>query len=155
APRATGITGIANIPVQDFGGNTLFAPAPPGTFPQTFPNGLNGDTGSYAVYWGMDKKLRTPYSYTMDFSVGRGLCPTLALQVSYVGRLSRHLPSQFGVAAPSDLVDPQPKTDYFTAAQALAKVYRQLPYGSSVTPAMIGPAAQYWYNMLQNLPAGQ
>jgi hypothetical protein len=155
APRATGITGLANIPTQDLAGNVLFAPAPAGTFPQTFPNGLNGDTGSYAVYWGMDNKLKTPYSYTLDFSVGRELGHNLALQVSYVGRLSRRLPSQFDVASPLDLVDPQSKVDYFAAAQSLAKLYRQLPYGSSVTPQMVGSTAQYWNNMLQSLPAAQ
>jgi hypothetical protein len=155
APRATGIAGLSNIPSQDLATppNQLLASAPAGTFPQTFPNGLNGDTGSYAVYWGMDKNLKTPYSYTLDFSVGRELGRNFSLQVSYVGRLSRRLLSQFDVASPLDLVDPNTNTDYFTAVQALAKLYRTLPYGSTVTPQMVGSTAQYWNNMLQAAPS--
>jgi hypothetical protein len=153
APRSTGILGLSNIPVQDNAvpPNQMFAPAPPGTFPQTFPSGLNGATGSYAVYWGMDNKLKTPYSYTLDFSVAREFARSFSLQVAYVGRLSHRLLSQEDVASPLDLVDPKTKIDYFAAATALAKVYRNQPYGSSVTPQMIGPTAQYWTDMLQNL----
>lgn len=152
APRATGVLGFNNIPTQDLASppNQLFAPAPPFTFPQTFPNGLNGDTGSYAVYFGMDDKLKTPYSHAIDFSIGRELGHDFALQVSYVGRMSHRLLSQADVATPLDLVDPATKMDYFTAVTALAKVYRQLPYGSSVNAAQIGPAAQYWTNILQS-----
>ncbi len=152
APRATGISGFANIPTQDLASppNTLLTPAPPGTFPQTFPSGLDNATGSYAVYFGMDNKLKTPYSYALDLSVGRQLGRDYSLQVSYVGRLSHRLLSQFDVAAPLDLVDPSTKVDYFTAVQALAKIYRSQPYGSPVTSAMVGPTAQYWQNILQS-----
>lgn len=151
APRLTGLGGIANIPTVDLAGNQLFASAPPGTFPQTFPSGINGATGSYAVYWGMDNKIRTPYSYTLDFSVGRELGHGYSVQVSYVGRLSHRLLSQEDVAAPLDLVDPKTKTDYYTAVRALAQLYRQGVPTSSITPAMVGPTSQYWYDMLQSL----
>jgi len=154
APRATGILGNANIPTTDLAGNNMLAPAPPGTFPQTFPNGLNGDTGSYAVYFGMDNKLKTPYSYAIDFSIGRELPHGFALQVAYVGRLSHRLLSQEDVASPLNLYDPSTKVDYFTAVQALAKLYRQLPYGSSVTPAMVGATSKYWTDMLQGSANG-
>jgi len=155
APRATGIAGLSNIPTQDLASppNVLLAPAPAGTFPQTFPSGLNGDTGSYAVYWGMDNKLKTPYSYAIDFSVGRELGRNFALQVSYVGRLSHRLLSQVDLASPLDLVDPNTKVDYFSAVQALAKLYRTLPYGSAVTPQMVGSTASYWNNILQAAPS--
>lgn len=149
APRATGLSGISNIPTIDLAGNQMFAPAPSATFPQTFPNGLNGDTGSYAVYFGMDNKLKTPYSYTIDLSVGRELGRDFALQVSYVGRLSHRLLSQEDVASPLDLVDPVTKTDYFTAVQALAKLYRAGVPVTQITPATVGPTAQYWSDILQ------
>ena len=149
APRATGLSGIANIPQVDLAGNPMFASAPSATFPQTFPNGLNGDTGSYAVYWGMDSGLKTPYSYTIDFSVGRQLGHDIALQVSYVGRLSHRLLSQEDVASPLDLVDPSTHIDYFTAVQALAKLYRAGVPVSSITPATVGATAQYWPDILQ------
>src|SRR5206468_272408 len=69
APRITALTGPGSIPHFDNGDPTttpptppqqIFAPPPPGTFPQTFPSGLNGDVGSYAVYFGMDNKIKTP-----------------------------------------------------------------------------------------------
>ena len=152
APRITGLTGLNNIPTVDLAGNTLFAPAPAGTFPQTFPSGLNGDTGSYAVYFGMDNKIKTPYSYTLDFSIGRELGRSFVLNVSYVGRLSHRLLSQEDVAAPLDLVDPKTKIDYYTAVTALAKLYRAGVPASSITAAMVGPTAQYWTDILQPLP---
>ncbi|HSY33024.1 MAG TPA: TonB-dependent receptor [Verrucomicrobiae bacterium] len=153
APRITGLTGLNNIPTTDLAGNPLFAPAPSATFPQTFPSGLNGDTGSYAVYFGMDNKIKTPYSYTLDFSVGRDLGHNFALDVSYVGRLSHRLLSQSDVAAPLDLVDPKTKIDYYSAVTALAKLYRAGVPASSITAAMVGPTAQYWTDILQPLPA--
>lgn len=157
APRVTGLTGLSNIPVFDLSSpaNRLYAAAPSGSFPQTFPNGLNGDTGSYTVYFGMDRNLKTPYAYTLDLSIGRELGHNLALEVSYVGRLAHRLLSQEDVAAPLDLVDPKTKIDYYTAVQALAKLYRQGVPASSITPATVGSAAQYWYDMLQPLPAKQ
>ncbi len=155
APRATGISGLSNIPLNDLATppNQMFAPAPVGTFPQTFPSGLDGATGSYAVYWGMDNHIKTPYALTLDLSVGRELGHNYSIQVSYVGRMARRLLAQEDVASPLNLVDPQTKIDYFTAVTALAKLYRTLPYGSTVTPAMVGPTAQYWYDILQPLPA--
>lgn len=132
----------------------MLAAAPAGTFPQTFPSGLTGATGSYAVYWGMDNNLKTPYSYTIDFSVGRELGHSYALQVSYVGRLSHRLLSQEDVAAPLDLVDPKTGMDYFKAVQALAKVYRQGVKTQNVTDAMFGAAAQYWTDVYPSAPAG-
>jgi hypothetical protein len=155
APRITGLTGVNNIPTTDLAGNQLFAPAPSASFPQTFPSGLDNATGSYAVYWGMDQNLKTPYSYTLDFSIGRELGHNFALQVSYVGRLSHRLLSQVDVASPLDLVDPSTKTDYFTAVQALTKLYRAGVPTSQITPAKVGPTAGYWGNILQASPSGQ
>jgi hypothetical protein len=154
APRITGLGGLSNIPTTDLTGSQIFASNPGGSFPQTFPSGLNGDVGSYAVYWGMDNKIKTPYSYTLDFSVGRDLGHKLVLEVSYVGRLSHRLLSQFDVASPLDLVDPKTGMDYFTAVKALAKVYRQNVPTQGVNDAMFGAAAQYWTDLYPAAPAG-
>jgi hypothetical protein len=154
APRATALSGAGAIPATDLTGMTLLSPAPPGTFPQTFPSGLTGATGSYAVYFGMDDKIKTPYSYTIDFSVGRELGHNLSLQVSYVGRLSHRLLTQADVSAPLDLVDPATKVDYFTAVTALAKLYRAGVPVSQITPATVGPTAQYWKDILAASPSG-
>jgi hypothetical protein len=146
SPRITGLTGIQNIPTVDYAGNQLYASPPPTTFPQFFPTG--SQTGAYAVYWGMDQGLKTPYSYAIDFSVGRDLGHDLTLEVAYVGRLSHRLLSQEDVAAPLDLVDPATHIDYFTAAQALAKLYRQGVPVTSITPAVVGKTAQYWADII-------
>jgi hypothetical protein len=154
APRITGLTGLSNIPTTDLTGMQLFASNPGGSFPQTFPSGLNGQTGSYAVYWGMDNKIKTPYSYTLDLSVGRDLGHNFAIEASYVGRLSHRLLTQEDVAAPLDYVDPKTGMDYYTAVRALAKVYRQGKPTQDVTDAMFGAAAQYWTDLYPTAPAG-
>jgi hypothetical protein len=152
APR---ITGLNNIPAYDLASppNQLLASAPTATFPQTFPYGTQ--TGSFAVYWGMDQGLKTPYAYTLDFSVGRDLGRGMTLQVSYVGRLAHRLLVQEDVATPEDLVDPKTHMDYFTAVQALANVYRQGVATNNVTDSMFGAAAQYWTDILQPPTHGQ
>lgn len=152
APRITGLTGIANIPTVDLAGSQMFASAPAGSFPQTFPTG--NQTGAYAVYWGMDSGLKTPYSYGIDFSIGRELFRDFTLEVSYVGRLSHRLLSQEDVAAPLDFVDPKTHMDYYTAVQALARVYRQGTQTQKVTDSMFGAAAQYWTDIYPTAPAG-
>jgi hypothetical protein len=148
APRATGLSGLNNIPVTDQTGATIFAPAPSSSFPQTFPSGVNGAVGSYAVYWGMDNKLKTPYSYTIDLSVGRQFARDYTLEVAYVGRLSHRLLTQMDVAMPLNWTDPQTGIDYFTAVKALAKIYRTGVPTEAVTDAMIGPTAVYWHDLM-------
>jgi hypothetical protein len=147
------ITGLNAIPTTDLTGMQMLASAPAGTFPQTFPSGILNQTGSFAVYWGMDSKMKTPYSYTLDFSVGRDLGHNFTLEVAYVGRISHRLPSQVDVATPEDLVDPKTGMDYFTAVRALAKIYRTGVPTEQVTDAMFGAAAQYWADLFPSAPA--
>src|SRR6266513_3113833 len=154
APRITGLGGISNIPTTDLTGAQIFASNPGGSFPQTFPSGLNGDVGSYAVYWGMDNKIKTPYSYTLDLSVGRDLSHNFTMEVAYVGRLSHRLLSQFDVASPLDLVNAKTGMDYFTAVKALAKVYRQNVPTQALNDAMFGAAAQCWIDLYPAAPPG-
>jgi hypothetical protein len=148
APRVTALTGASAIPTTDLAGAPIFSPAPASSlYPTT-------GVGSFAVYWGMDQGLKTPYSYTIDFSVGRDLGRGFTLDVAYVGRLSRRLLSQEDVAAPVNLRDPKTGLDYFTAVQALAKVYRQGVPTQQVNDAMFGAAAQYWADIFPAAPAG-
>jgi hypothetical protein len=151
APR---ITSLDTIPTTDLTGDVLFSPAPPGAFPQTFPSGSEG--GAYSSTFGVDSSLKTPYSYTIDFSISRDLGHNFSIQASYVGRLSHRLLVQEDLAQPADLVDPKTHIDYYTAVQALAKVYQSpnAPLPSQVTAAMIGPTASYWTDMTQALKAG-
>jgi Carboxypeptidase regulatory-like domain len=152
APR---LTSLDTIPTTDVSGDLMFAPAPPGTFPQTFPT--TGQGGAYSgSTFGVDSSIKTPYSYTIDFSVSRDLGHNFSIQASYVGRLSHRLLSQEDLAQPTDLVDPKTHIDYYTAVQALAKVYRSAnaPAPGAVTAAMVGPTASYWTDMTQALKAG-
>ena len=142
APR---FTGLHDLP------SSLIAPAPQGHFPVPFPSG--SEDGSYAASsFGLDSSIKTPYSYMIDFSVERDLGHNFALDVSYVGHLSHRLLALEDLAQPANLTDPSTKTTYYQAAQALAKNYGNDP--STATPQMIGPTAQYWYDMTQPLQPG-
>lgn len=154
APR---LTDMHTIPTTDLGcpGNNnvpsqMLIPAPPGTFPQTFPSSLS--TGGFAITWGLDQNIKTPYSYTLDLSVGRDLPKGFSLQVAYVGRLSHRLLMQSDLAQPLDFFDKKSGLDYFKAITALAKVYRTGVATDNFSPSMV-PAnvVQYWADMLQPL----
>jgi hypothetical protein len=154
APR---LTDMHTIPATDLGCPSnnnvpaqMLIPAPPGKFPQTFPNSLS--SGGFAITWGLDQNIKTPYSYTLDFSVGRELPKGFALEVSYVGRLSHRLLTQSDLAQPLDFFDKKSGIDYYKAITALAKVYRTGVSTQNFNPSTL-PAnvQQYWTDMLQPL----
>jgi len=149
APR---VTNIHAIPTTDLAGNALLLPAPPGGFPQTFPDTLG--TGGFAIKWGLDNSIKTPYAYTLDLSFGRELGAGMTFEAAYVGRLGHRLLAQEDVAQPYDLVDTKTGIDYYSAVTALAKLYRQGIPTSSITPGLVGKTASYWQDILQALPAG-
>ena len=146
------VTSMNTIPTRDISNNTVFVPPPPANFPQTFPNTLS--TGGFCICWGLDSSIKAPYSYALDLSLQRELPGNFSLELGYVGHLGHRLLMQDDLAMPLDLVDKSTGVDYFSAATALAKVYRTGVPTDSVTPATIGPTAQYWTNMLQPLVAG-
>jgi hypothetical protein len=156
-PRLSNINTIPTCgPVDncaDPSNQVFFQPAPLGAFPQTPPQ------FGQAITWGIDQSLKTPYAYTIDFSVGRELPGRFSLQLAYVGRMGRRLLTQRDLRQPLDIVDPKSGIDYFSAASALAKVafdHRNDPtFGASqVTDQMVGPTAVYWHNMLPALQPG-
>ncbi|HKW56384.1 MAG TPA: TonB-dependent receptor [Candidatus Acidoferrum sp.] len=157
APR---LTDMHVIPTTDLGcpanggaPQQILLPAPPGKFPQTFPSSLSN--GGFAITWGLDNNIKTPYSYTLDFSVGRQLPKGFALDVSYVGRLSHWLWTQSDLAMPLDLVDKKTGLDYFGALKALAKAYRTGLSTDNFNASMVSPkVAQYWADMIQPLANG-
>lgn len=136
-----------NVPAQ------MFVPAPAGTFPQTFPNQLSN--GGFCICWGLDDSLKTPYSYTLDFSVGRELKGGFSLEVSYVGRLAHRLLAQQDLAMPLNFKDKASGTDYFTAVTAMAKLYRagtiDETFSNSMLPANV---VQFWTDMISPLQPG-
>ncbi len=99
----------------------LVEPAPAGSFPVTPPAGI---ASGYAITWGLDDHLKTPYSHLLDFSITRELPKSFVFEASYVGRFAHRLLQEEDFAMPADLWDPKSHMDYFTAATILAKQYR-------------------------------
>lgn len=91
----------------------LTPPAPPNGFPLT---PISDPVLGFNIAWGLDDKLKTPYSHAFDFSISRELPRNFTIEAAYVGRLGRRLLQQPDLAMPLDLVDPKSKMDYFTAA---------------------------------------
>jgi hypothetical protein len=97
------------------GPSCLFGPTPSGTFPVTPSN------TSFAINWGLDQTLKTPYAHVFNFSVSRQITSHSSLQVAYVGSVGRRLPMQVDLAMPANLTDPGSKTTYFQSATMLSK----------------------------------
>ncbi|HKF54493.1 MAG TPA: hypothetical protein VKJ45_03580, partial [Blastocatellia bacterium] len=149
APR---VAGLNAVPTTDQSGNQVFPPAPTGGLPYTPPPSGSG----LGIYWGLDDSIKTPYSYTLDFSIGRELPKNMSIEVSYVGRLAHRLVAQEDLAMPMNLVDKNTGVSYFEAATALAKLYsaQNAPAATAITPAMVGPTAPYWQDVLTPLKSG-
>jgi carboxypeptidase family protein len=159
---AADVPRIANVnvvPTVNRNNVPFLTPAPPGAFPQTLA--LNAQ----ANLWVVDDTLKTPHSYSADFSIGRELPHRFALQLSYIGRFGGHLLTQRDLNQPLDIVDPKSGIDYYAAATALSKLARANPqqfataasyqnFLATVSDSTIGPTAAYWHDMLPALPAG-
>lgn len=125
----------------------LVEAAPAGSFPVTPPAGL---ASGYAITWGLDDRLKTPYSHLIDLSITRELPKGFVFEAAYVGRFAHRLLQEEDFAMPADLWDPKTKMDYFTAATLLAKQYRagvpiqnvqKIPYWENIYPAAAGPSS--------------
>jgi hypothetical protein len=145
APR---VTGLNDLPTS----SPLFPPAPPGGFPFTPPD----QQGGLAINWGLDNSIKTPYSYTVDFSVSRELPRGFSFEVAYVGRYSHRLLVQQDLAMPLDLVDPASGISYFQAARRFSELGAA---GKTVAdiqadPSLLGPTSAYWQNLIAPLQPG-
>jgi hypothetical protein len=136
---------------QDLGG------AAPGNFPVTAPLGPNV-AGGFAIYWGMDDKLKTPYSHVFNFSFTRDLGHNYSFEASYIGRLGRHLLQETDLGLPEDIVDPKSHMDYFTAATMLTKAANSgattvapIPYWEDLFPGAAGGGLSATQNILNQV----
>jgi hypothetical protein len=120
APRFTSYTAVPQ---------SLLPSAPKGGFPAV---PVASGSGSFAISWGLDSDIKTPYSHLLDFSVARALHNGSSLEVSWVGRYARRQLAQEDVAMPINLK--VGGTAYFTEAAQLAKMARANVPVSSVTP---------------------
>ena len=135
APR---FTGRHNFPFTNGAG--------PAT--QTFP--FTAPLNNFAITWGLDSRLKTPYSEAIDFSVQRQLPGGFTLETAYVGRLGRHLLQSLDLAEPVDYVDPSGGGDYYSAGAQLSALVDQ--HGGYATPsATVAPGCNC--NQYANVPA--
>ncbi len=154
------ITNVNVVPTVNRNGVVFMTPAPPGAFPQQLA--LNAQ----ANLWVVDDTLKTPHSYSVDFSIGRELPNHFALQLSYIGRFGGHLLTQRDLNQPLNIVDPNSGIDYYAAATALSQLARANPQQfksaadyqnfltNNVNDSAVGPTAAYWHNMLPALTGG-
>jgi hypothetical protein len=95
------------------GPSCLFGPTPSGAFPVTPSN------TAFAINWGLDQSLKTPYAHVFNFSLSRQITARSSLQVAYVGTIARRLPLQVDLAMPVNQT--QGGMTYFQAATMLSK----------------------------------
>ncbi|HEY3835405.1 MAG TPA: hypothetical protein VGL72_02485, partial [Bryobacteraceae bacterium] len=108
SPRFTGRSSLPNI---DNGGS----PAQQ-VYPYTAP------LDNFAITWGLDNRLKTPYSEQFDASFQHEFPGGFTFEMAYVGRLGRHLVQSLDLAEPVDYVDPQGGGDYFAAGTRLSRL---------------------------------
>jgi hypothetical protein len=120
-PPGNACGGVPELPGQPAGG-----------FPST-PPGM-GENGSFAIAWGIDNSMKTPYSQVVDFSITREFPRQFVVELSYVGRFSRRLLQEVDMAEPVNMKDPQSGMTYFQAATQLAKLANAGTPQSSVQP---------------------
>ena len=126
-------TGFYNVPFS----SPLF-PAPlPGGFPQTPAVGAKAQAST------SDSALKSPYTMVQNLTIGRELPGGFLVQLSYVGRESRHSLVGFDVGAPTDLVDSKSGMDYYQAAQILGKQAQANSSNPNYTPAPV----PFWENL--------
>lgn len=140
-------SGPNNIPAFASGGCStppcpLIAPPPTGPFPLTPP------VGNFAITWGLDDKLKTPYSHVVNLSVERELPHNFVVEASYVGRFAHRLLQESDMAMPLDIRDPKSGMDYFTAASLLTQAMNAgtniqdlapIPFFQNIFPQAAGP----------------
>jgi hypothetical protein len=152
APRFTcltpGSSGQSCLPTpcaQLQGAGCLFGPPPTGGFPYTPSN------TAFAINWGLDQTVKTPYTHVFNFSLSRQITSRSSLQIAYVGSVARRLPMQVDLAMPINLKDPTSGTRYFDAATTLSKAaaagsnvgsIQKIPFWENLFPAMAGAATQ-------------
>jgi hypothetical protein len=108
APRFTGVHNVTSSGCEQPASITYPYTAPSDTF------------CGFAITWGANNHLKTPYAEAMDFSIQREVRGGMTVEFAYVGRLGRHLLQALDLAEPVDYADPQGGGDYFSNAAKLS-----------------------------------
>lgn len=117
------------------------------TYPFTPPT---GPTDGFAITWGLDSRMKTPYTEAFNLSVQHEFPHGFMLETDYVGTLGRHLLQALDLAEPVDYVDPNGGGDYFSAGTKLSRLVDQNNgnyevNGNYSSPAV--PAIPYFENV--------
>lgn len=141
---------LTQIPTTGGCGGPELPGAPTPGFPST-PPGM-GTNGSFAIAWGIDNSMKTPYSHVVDFSITREIPAKFVVELSYVGRFGRRLLQEVDLAEPVNMKDPKSGMKYFQAATMLAKLanantpersVQPIAFWEDFFPAAAGPAGIY------------
>ena len=122
----------------------LFGPPPTGGFPYT-----PGNT-AFAINWGLDQTLKTPYAHVFNFSVSRQITPHSSLQIAYVGTIARRLPLQVDLAMPAN-----PTSSGMTYFQAATKLSKAAAAGTDVSQIQSIPFFEGMFPGWAALPPSQ
>ena len=110
-----------------------------GGFPSaiTYPfTPLTTSATDFAITWGIDSKLKTPYTEAFDFSVQHEFPGGFTFELAYVGRYGQHLLQSLDLAEPTDFVDPQGGGDYYTNGTILSKLVDQNGGNAATVPTL-------------------
>lgn len=138
-------------------------PLPPGLGqPSTISYPYTPPVEGFSITWGINNKIKTPYSYAADFSIQNDLGKGFVFETAYVGRFGRHLMQQLDLAEPVNLVDPKSATDYYSAGTALSKAAAAglstvdpIPYWEDLFPNLAVGGMSATQNIYQNYWAGE
>ena len=159
-----GITGDSNhYPSPRFLGRHILPDINNGGSPATQTYPFTAPVDNFAITWGLDSKIKTPYSETFDLSLQRELPGGFTVEAAYVGRFGRHLLQSLDLAEPVDYVDPAGGGDYYAAGSQLSKdvdenagdpgaTVAPIKYFEDVFPfmAQVGPGSTATQNIYSN-----
>jgi hypothetical protein len=126
------------------GPSCLFGPTPSGTFPVTPSN------TAFAINWGLDQTLKTPYAHVFNFSISRQITSHSSLQIAYVGSVGRRLPMQVDLAMPTNSpirpakrrISRQPHPLEGRCRATDVNSIQPIPFFQNIFPAWAGAAVQ-------------
>ena len=121
----------------------------PQTAPTTTAYPYVAPQGNFAITWGLDSQMKTPYTEAFDLSLQHQFPAGFTVEIAYVGRQGNHLLQSLDLAEPVDYTDPQGGGDYYTAGTQLSKAVdsnggnrnatvQPIPYFEHVFPFMAG-----------------
>ncbi|HET6217804.1 MAG TPA: TonB-dependent receptor [Acidobacteriaceae bacterium] len=135
APRFTGVHNVTSSGCEQPAAVTYPYAAPSDSF------------CGFAITWGADNHLKTPYAEALDFSIQREVRGGFTVEFAYVGRLGRHLLQSLDLAEPVNFVDPQGGGDYFSNGTKLSK----LVDANGGDPTASVPAIPYFEDVFPQL----